>query len=87
MHEAHLLDDLLAKIEAVAATENARRVVAVTVWLGALSHFTAEHFREHFDDAVRDTIAVGAKLEVIVSGDIHAPNATGIVLKDIEVEP
>ena len=33
-----------------------------TVWLGALSQMSAEHFREHFDAEVRGTVAEGAAL-------------------------
>ena len=40
MHEKALMDDLMAKILGVAATEGGARVTRVTVWLGALSHFT-----------------------------------------------
>ena len=63
MHEKALLDDLMAKILAVADAEGGARVSRITVWLGALSHFTPEHFREHFDDAARGTVAEGAEVE------------------------
>jgi len=52
MHEAHVMRDLMREIARVAAEQGARRVVALRVWLGALSHMTPEHFREHFLDAI-----------------------------------
>ena len=53
MHEHALMRDLVARIEATAEAEGATRVTRVTVQLGALSHFTPHHFREHFEDATR----------------------------------
>ena len=75
MHEASLMRDLIAKIEQLAAAEGARRITGVCVWLGALSHMSPAHFREHFDVAVQATIAAGAALEIETSDDIADPNA------------
>ena len=86
MHEKALMDDLMAKILGVAAAEGGARVTRVTVWLGALSHFTPEHFREHFDDAARGTLAEGALVEAELGTDLTAPHATGVVLESVEVE-
>jgi len=86
MHEQHLLDDLIEKIRAVAAAEGARSIAAVEVWLGALSHFSEEHFREHFGDAVRGTALANVRLAVTLSTDIHDTNANGIVLRNVVVE-
>ena len=63
MHERALMRDLVARIEATAQAEGATRVTRVTVQLGALSHFTPDHFREHFEDATRGTVAEGAVVE------------------------
>ena len=54
--------------------------------LGALSHFTPEHFREHFDDAVRGTLAEGAEVEAELGTDPTEPAAQGVVLESIDVE-
>ena len=86
MHEAHLMRDLMHRIETVAREQNARRVSGVRVWLGALSHFSVEHFREHFEDAAQGTIAAGARVEATLSDDIRHPEAGGVVLESIEVE-
>jgi hydrogenase nickel incorporation protein HypA/HybF len=47
---------------------------------------TPSHFAEHFHDAAAGTIAEGATIETTMSSDIHDPNATGLVLRGIEVE-
>ena len=87
MHERALLDDLLREILAVAAREGASRVTRVEVWLGALSHFTPEHFREHFEDAARGTPAEGASVAATLDRDLADPRATGIVLVAVDVSP
>ena len=62
-----------------------RRVTRITVWLGALSHFTPEHFREHFDDAARGTLAEGAEVDATLDDDISDPRAPGVVLESVVV--
>ena len=86
MHEKALLDDLMAKILAVAETEGGVRVTRITVWLGALSHFTEEHFREHFVDASAGTLAEGAEVRATLDDDPTDPHAQGVVLVAVEVE-
>ena len=58
----------------------------VLVWLGALSHMSAEHFREHFDRDAAGTLAAGAELDCATSDDIADPHAMDVLLKDVEVE-
>ena len=86
MHEASLLNSLMNKITGIAAEQKAVRVTRVSVWLGALSHISAGHFREHFVEAARGTIADGADLKVSVDDDIRHANALDILLKDLEVD-
>ena len=76
MHEQALMDGLMRQIEQVTDGEGASRVTAVRVWCGALSHFTPEHFREHFADAARGTL----------SDEITHPDAAGVRLESVEVE-
>ncbi|HEX2797637.1 MAG TPA: hydrogenase maturation nickel metallochaperone HypA [Immundisolibacter sp.] len=85
MHEHSLIANLLHRIEAVARQENARRVVGVKVWLGALCHISASHFREHFEDGSRGSLAQGARLDIEVSDDPEHPQAQDILLRSIEV--
>ena len=64
MHEASLMAGLMRRIEEIAAAEGARRVIVVSVWLGALSHMSAEHFAEHFEHGSQAPSPKGARLEV-----------------------
>jgi len=86
MHEASLINDLMRRIADVAAAQGSGRVVALDVWLGALSHFSPEHFREHFEDASRGTLAEGADLRMTLSDDIAHRDAQSILLQSVEVE-
>jgi hydrogenase nickel incorporation protein HypA/HybF len=86
MHELSLMADLMRKVEAIAREQNARRVTRIKVTLGALSHLSAAHFREHFEHAARGTISQDAELEVSVATDVRDPRAQDIVLESVEVE-
>ena len=85
MHEKALMDDLMAKILGVAAAQGGVRVTRIKVWLGALSHFTPEHFREHFDDAAQGTAAEGAEVVATLDDDLADPRAQGVVLESVSV--
>ena len=86
MHEQALMNDLMRTIAAQAEAEGARRVTRIRVKLGALSHFTPAHFREHFEDASRGTLAEGADVEAELRTDPTEDNAQGVVLESIDVE-
>ncbi len=86
MHERALMTDLMREIEGVALADGATRVTRVSVRLGALSHFTEEHFREHFLDASRGTLAEGAAVDAVLANDLEDPRAAGVVLQSVEVE-
>lgn len=83
MHEANLIKDLVRKVEAVVARENATRAVAVHLWVGALSHLSAEHLREHF--AVASPTLAAARLVITTSTDLADPNADAVILESVEV--
>ena len=86
MHEKHLTEDLVRKLESLAQAEGGRRVTRIRVHLGALSHFTPEHFREHFETAAAGTLAEGAEIHADVREDLAAPNAQGVLLETVELE-
>ena len=86
MHERALMNDLMQKIESQARAEGALRVTRIRVRLGALSHFTPAHFREHFEDAARGTLAEGAEVETELRDDPTEAEAQGVVLESIDVE-
>lgn len=85
MHEFSLMADLLRKIEQLAKDAGADKVTAVKVKLGALSHVTPDHFREHFQEAIVGTVAEGAQLEVEQSEDEHDANAQDILLESVDI--
>jgi hydrogenase nickel incorporation protein HypA/HybF len=86
VHEQALMKDLMRKIESEAQAEGGTRVTRIRVRLGALSHFTVDHFREHFEDASRGTLAEGAEVEAELRTDPTEPEAQGVVLESIELE-
>lgn len=85
MHERALMNDLVAKVVAVAAAEDATAVTRIRVRLGALSHFTPEHFVEHWIDASHGTIAEGAEVDATMDQDLTGEAAQGVVLESVEV--
>jgi len=86
VHERALMRDVMRKIDEVARAGGAARVTRVGVRLGALSHFSAEHFREHFVDAARGTIAEGATIDAVLDTDISDSRARDVVVESVEVE-
>ena len=86
MHEQALMADVTRKLEQTALEGGADRVTRVVVALGALSHFTPEHFREHFVDATRGTVAEGAEVVATLDDDISAPHADGVIVESVELE-
>jgi hydrogenase nickel incorporation protein HypA/HybF len=77
---------LIRQIDEVSRREKATRVLAISVWLGALSHMSPDHLAEHFEKAARGTIAEGARLHTTVSDDFEHPNAQSLLLESVEVE-
>ena len=86
MHEMSLMNNLMNQIDAVASREGAERVVAVKVRLGALSHMSPDHFREHFAMASMGGIADSAELDIETSDDQQDPFAMDVVLDVVEIE-
>jgi hydrogenase nickel incorporation protein HypA/HybF len=86
MHEASLMTNLMRRIEMAAMTENAAHVTSIAVWIGALSHMSAEHFAEHFQRAASGTMAEGARIDMTVSDDTNHASAQDILLESIEVD-
>ncbi len=86
MHETGLIRDLVHRLEAAARDAGADGVAGAAVWLGALSQMSAEHFREHFDQETRGTIAEGARLTLEVSNDPADPRAQSVVLQSVDLK-
>jgi hydrogenase nickel incorporation protein HypA/HybF len=79
------MDDLVRKVLAVAEAERATSVTRIRVRLGALSHFTPEHFREHWVDATQGTIAEGSEVDAVMDAALMGEAAQGVVLESVEV--
>jgi hydrogenase nickel incorporation protein HypA/HybF len=86
VHEKHLTEDVVHKLESLAIAEGGRRVTRIRVRLGALSHFTPDHFREHFADAAAGTLAEGAVVEAELASDPTAPGAQDVLVETVELE-
>lgn len=86
MHEYSLMNKLFNKILALADEQQATRVTKVSVKLGALSHMSPSHFKEHFDMAAQGTIAENAIIDAEESQDISDPDAQVVVLKSIDID-
>ncbi|MFM8859444.1 MAG: hydrogenase/urease maturation nickel metallochaperone HypA [Methylocystis sp.] len=86
MHEAHLMNDFISKIEQIAFQENAKKVISVKVWLGALTNMSSAHFLEHFMQSSAGTILEGAHIETVISQDLLDKNAQNILIDSLEVD-
>ena len=87
MHEQALMRDLMPRDRERSREFGGRdRVTKVSVRLGALSHFTPEHFREHFRDSSRGTIAEGAVVEAVLDENTTDSERAGVVLESVELE-
>lgn len=73
------------KILFLAKKEQAEKVTKISVKLGALSHMSADHFKEHFDISAKGTIAENAVIEAEECDDVDDPNAQSILLVSIDV--
>ena len=86
MHEFSLINDLMRELEAVASMHHTQRILGVKIKLGALSHISPDHFREHFVQATRGSSAEGARLEIEVLTDTTDRHAQEITLDSVEIE-
>jgi hydrogenase nickel incorporation protein HypA/HybF len=80
------MNDVMRELERVATESGAARIERIRVRLGPLSHFTPGHFREHFEDAARGTLAEGAAVEAFVDETLDGERAQGVVLASVEVD-
>jgi hydrogenase nickel incorporation protein HypA/HybF len=86
MHETALVRDVVRRIDVIARAAQAPRVIGAKIWLGALSHLSAEHFRVHFAAEAQATLAARAILNIEVSDDPNHPDAQHVRLVSIDVD-
>lgn len=85
MHEMSLINDLIHKMEGIARERKVAKITKARVRLGVLSHISADHFREHFVEGVKGTVAEGAALEIETPEDIADPHAQDILLISVDI--
>ena len=85
MHEFSLIKDLIHKITTIAHEQHASKVLSVTVKLGALSHISPDHFREHFIHASHGTITEGAQINIEILSDTNEQLSQEVVIDNIEI--
>jgi Zn finger protein HypA/HybF involved in hydrogenase expression len=86
MHETAVVRDVVRRINDLAQGTNARRVTGAKVCLGAFSHLSAEHFREHFIVEAQHTPAAEAALDIEVSDDPDHPHAQHTRLESVDLD-
>ena len=86
MHETALVRDVVRRIEDLAQATGARRITSAKIWLGALSHLSVEHFREHYALEAQGSIAAGAILTIEASSDFDHPDAQHVRLESVDLD-
>jgi len=65
MHEMSLMQSVVSILEEESARQNFTQVKVVWLEIGKLSHVEPEALRFCFDVVIKDTIAEGARLEIV----------------------
>ncbi len=86
MHETGVVRDLVRRLEQAARDVGAERVSGTVVWLGALTDFSPEHFRAHFEEEARGTLVQGAALTIETSQDIGHPHAQDVMMRSVDLD-
>jgi hydrogenase nickel incorporation protein HypA/HybF len=86
MHETGVVRDLIRRLEGLARDAGAAKVSGVIVRLGALSQFSPEHFRTHFDEETGGTLVEGAMLTIVTSQDASHPNAQDVMIESVDLD-
>ena len=86
MHEQFLMADLVRKIDSISQAQHPKNIVRVKIKLGALSHISADHFKEHFVQAAKGSRVENTQLDVEVLTDLNDPHAQEILLDSVDVE-
>lgn len=84
MHDYHLFRQFIDKIEQIAKTEKATKVTKLYFSIGTLANITSEHFLEHLQPMLKDTVAQDAQIEITQENDLDSIRAQQISLVSIE---
>lgn len=86
LHELSLIRDIIARLEDIAAENNARRIRGIRLRFGALTHTPPELFKEQLRMMVKDNeLFYGMEIDVEVMDDID-DNAQDIILESVDLE-
>lgn len=86
MHELAFIKDIIARLEVIAAENNAKRIRSIRLRFGALTHTPVEIFKEQFMMmAEGKDILHGTSIEVEVADEID-DNAQSVILESVELE-
>ncbi|MCB2155771.1 hydrogenase maturation nickel metallochaperone HypA [bacterium] len=86
MHEMSLFKPLITRIEQIAEEESSPSIAAATVRLGAFAPISPDHFKEHWNEFTKGTVAEGATLTLVRDENEMSPRAQDIVLESVEIE-
>ena len=86
MHETGIVRDLIRKLDALARESGAATISGVVIRLGALSGFSPEHFRIHFDEDAKGTRAAHAALTILLSEDAADPHAQDVMIESVDLD-
>ncbi|MCC5793249.1 MAG: hydrogenase maturation nickel metallochaperone HypA [Chromatiales bacterium] len=86
MHESGLVEALLRRAIARAEENGARRIVSISLRIGALCPITPEHLAGHFRDACAGTLAADAELRITTAGELLDQDAMGVILEELELQ-
>lgn len=85
MHEAKLVDDIVAKALDVARENGQDKIEGVSIEIGALNHATPESLAGMLNDAVSSTALEGAEFAIEKSTDMDAPSALDVRLVSMTI--
>ena len=85
MHELSTVRALCTEALAAAHEAGASEVTHVRIRIGALSHLSPSHLRDHFSALAADSVLSGAHLEIAVDDDPGHPHAQEVELVSLEV--
>jgi len=86
MHEHSLIKNLIEKAKDITLKQGGGKILSLKIKLGALSHISETHFREHFNNETPGTVLDGAILNVEEQRDTSDPLAQEIILESVEFE-
>ncbi|MCS6768640.1 MAG: hydrogenase maturation nickel metallochaperone HypA [Candidatus Nitrosocaldus sp.] len=86
MHELALIRDIIARLEAIAAENSARRISRIRLRVGALSHISPDAFREQFKMmAGGRSVLDGTTIEIYVADEMDE-HAQDVLLESVDIE-